>query len=272
MDTNQLEAELQSHQAPIIKEAVQYYVKMTDAIIRATTQDLQAKHQQDLSALEREHEAHCQKLELQHAEHVADQLRQQQVKHDKAMKSQGSTHASLPIVQTYSKTITEREKEIEVLKLQIKGLRKQLTDAKSPTKIVHLPTPQLSIHPPTPMTVSSIDTPIPVANLGAQLAIETTTTPEETTSETTTPNKATLEEPASEEPASEEPASEEPASEEPVYVAPPVSTLKKIKFKDTVYYLDKVANGTGEQLVYECTDNQPGQIVGRKTQDGKYVF
>jgi hypothetical protein len=282
MDTHQLTIDIQSHQPPIVTEATHYYLKMSDAIILATTHDLNQKHQAQILSfdkdhqtqlvsikeehqvqlvlLAREHETHCKELEKKYEEQLSEQLKQQQIKHDKAMKSQGSTHASLPLVQTLSRTITEREKEIDALKLQMRGLKKQITDKsdQSPAKIVHLLTPQLSIHPPTPMTVSSIDTPVPVPAVPTPAPVEMEAN---VTTELVDPPTESI-----------ETTEETPAEPEPVYQPPAVTSLTKIKLKGTLYYLAKQPNENGDCLVYECLGSQAGIVVGTKNKDGKYTF
>lgn len=66
--------------------------------------------------------------------------------------------------------------------------------------------------------------------------------------------------------------SNEQASRIPEAPVPNINktNLSKIKIKDRLYYLSKVADNNGEYMVYDCTNNQVGPQVGKKTKDGKY--
>jgi uncharacterized coiled-coil protein SlyX len=299
MDTNQLDI---LQQDTHIKEAIPYYLKMHDAIVNAVTQDLKSKFLKEITQLELDHDRHCQDLQVKFQEQLTKELLQQQLKHEKASKAQGSAFGNLPLVQSLSRTISEREKEIDVMKLQMKSLKKQVSDLTksiSPSKIVHL-TPHLSINPPTPLTHPVIDTPTPISPKLNKIPSNEESQPPESNEESQPPESNEESQPPESNEDSQPPESnedsqppesneetqppesneetqppesnEETQVTESIYEPPPVSSLGKIKYKGKLYYIDKLPNENGEYCVYECLNNQPGRIVGQKGPDGKYVM
>ena len=48
--------------------------------------------------------------------------------------------------------------------------------------------------------------------------------------------------------------------------------MSKIKIKGTICYISKVPNEFKEYFIYECLNNTLGNIIGKKTADGKYML
>ncbi len=223
-----------------------------DVMIDQITQQLKTlvetqsnHHKRQIKALHDKHETQIKTLVNEHETHLKT-LRES---HDQLMKTQTTSLNNFSLVQSLSKTISEHEKNLETANLQIKSLRKQLTERLSTIKPIESECPQIRLNNTTEGQIIAL------------LSPNTNTLPEPE------PNTHIL-------PESELNTNILPESEPDINLLPEVKTLTKIKYKGQIYYQDKLPNHDDEYIVYSISPdtNKPYQIVGKKLKKGTYQF
>lgn len=213
----------------------QHLDKLISDVETIVTEHLQSFYESQINDLKEEH---MKKI---------DELKQI---HDKAMDAQTTSLSSFTLVQSMSSNITDLKRKLEIADDQIKFLKKQINESRAFKSVEE---DNKHMKPITAPVSSELIEPI------LECVTETSQAPP---NETIAPKIDSHDLVV---------ADKEIAITDEVFQKK-LTKLSKIKVKNQVFYLNKIPESNGECLIYEYCDGKVGQLVGRRTIEGKYKF
>jgi phage-related minor tail protein len=247
---------------------------LVDESIKETMDDLQSRNQEELSRLTAENAA-LKKAQKAHSEEIAritqeqldkldeltsqhaQELKDLEASHEKHL-DQHKTHLTdFTLVQELSSQISDLQRKLELANRKIARLEGGAEPEEKPDK--KKPKLKIQLHKKEEEEETGGD--------------EEASGEEEASGDEEPPSPDSPDTPdASKEARSEpepEPKQEESEDDNSSRASSQRRVFGKIKLRGTIYLLDKTDTDV-DQLIYEYVNGKPGEIVGKKTVDGKY--